>query len=55
MIWLSRPVGDGYLSPRDVEALAGILGQFNEGGHVRSSVRSQSFPNRNSAGTAGAP
>jgi hypothetical protein len=25
------PVGDGYLSPRDVGSLAGILGQFNEG------------------------
>jgi hypothetical protein len=25
------PVGDGYLPPRDVGALAGILGQFNEG------------------------
>ena len=26
------PVGDGYLAPRDVGGLAGILGQFNEGG-----------------------
>jgi hypothetical protein len=26
------PVGDGYLRPRDVAGLAGILGQFNEGG-----------------------
>ena len=25
------PIGDGYLSPRDVGSLAGILGQFNEG------------------------
>jgi hypothetical protein len=25
------PVGDGYLAPRDVGSLAGILGQFNEG------------------------
>ena len=25
------PVGDGYLSPRDVSALAGMLGQYNEG------------------------
>jgi hypothetical protein len=26
------PVGNGYLSPRDAAHLAGILGQFNEGG-----------------------
>jgi hypothetical protein len=25
------PIGDGYLSPRDVGSLAGILGQYNEG------------------------
>jgi hypothetical protein len=25
------PVGDGYLAPRDVGDLAGILGDFNEG------------------------
>ncbi len=25
------PIGDGYLSPRDVGSLAGLLGQFNEG------------------------
>ena len=26
------PIGDGYLAPRDVASLAGLLGQFNEGG-----------------------
>jgi hypothetical protein len=25
------PIGDGYLAPRDVSALAGLLGQYNEG------------------------
>jgi hypothetical protein len=25
------PVGTGYLAPRDVAALAGLLGQYNEG------------------------
>ena len=26
------PIGNGYLAPRDVGSLAGLLGQFNEGG-----------------------
>jgi hypothetical protein len=26
------PIGDGYLAPRDVASLAGLLGRFNEGG-----------------------
>jgi hypothetical protein len=25
------PIGTGYLAPRDVSALAGLLGQYNEG------------------------
>ena len=48
------PVGDGYLSPRDVAALKGILADFNEGDMCAPAAK-QSVPNHDSYGTTGAP
>ena len=49
------PVGDGYLSPRDVALSSGDSWRLQRRRYVRSSVRSQSFPNYNSDGTTDAP
>ena len=38
------PVGDGYLSPRDVGSLAGLLGQFNEGSMCAPACESSPEP-----------
>lgn len=38
------PVGDGYLRPRDAAPLAGLLGDFNEGGMCAPSCEGEGSP-----------
>lgn len=49
------PVGDGYLSPREAAPLAGILGDFNEGGMCAPACEASPSPTTTPMGRRGRP